>query len=299
MISNTDLSSHAKACLHLPSCAGLLAPVALCSSLLLLELPQYSPARVELCTSLMLARNTIWVLNGNICVFTILWRSFLILHSEKGLVDKGQPNLKLFNQLFWLVLFSMTTIEHFVFPFNHIAKGGFPENSHKARICLLLENDQTVDYEWKEHKLFPPILFSVSTFYCAYTHLRIKRFLRGFCPNQRYSCILTYQRNILSLKTSLVWAYIVYLYLVMDTLVQQVLHDYRSEMSSNTRYLIWNTYSSAFMEVLHLLIPLFVAIPEPSMTGGQTFCDLHPCLHRVHLISHAIRSARCMFLFSI
>ena len=79
----------------------------------------------------------------------------MILHSEKGLVDKGQPNLKLFNQLYWVVVFSMTVIELTISPFTQIAKGGFPENSHKGRICLLLEADPTVDYEWKEHKMFP------------------------------------------------------------------------------------------------------------------------------------------------
>ena len=184
-------------------------------------------------------------------------------------MDKGRPNLKLFNQLFWVVVFSMTAIEHFMFPFNHIAKGGFPENSHKGRICLLLEADPTVDYEWKKYKLFPLTMSSVALVYCAYTHLRIKRFMRVFCPNKRYSCIMPYKRNILNFKTSLLWAYFVLFYGVFDLLVLTVLNEYRSQISSTTRYMIWNTYSSALMETLHLLIPLFVVIPEPSMTGAN------------------------------
>ena len=269
MISNIDLKSPPKACLYFPSCPGFLAPVALWSSFLLLGLPENSPARLELCSSLLLARNTIWLLNGNICLFTILWRSFLILHSEKGFVDKGQPNLKLFNQLFWVVVFSNTFLEHFMFPFTHIAKGGFPENSHKGRICLLLDADPTVDYEWKKYKLFPITFCILSIVYCSYTHIRIKRFLRGFCPNKRYSCILTYKRNILNFKTSLVWADIVFFYGVFDFLVLTVLNEYRYQMSRKTRYMIWNTSSSLLMEVLHLLIPLLVVIPKPSRTGAQ------------------------------
>ena len=243
--------------------------MALWSSLLLLTLPDNSPARPELCSSLILARNTIWILNSVICYFTNRWRSFLILHSEKGLVDKGQPNLKLFNQLFWVVVFSITVVAHMLFPFNHIAKGGFPANSHKGRICLLLEADPTVDYEWKKYKLFPIMLCSVALMFCAYTHSRIKRFLRGFCPNKRYSCIMPYKRNILNFKTSLVWTEFVLYFGVFDLLVLTVVNEYRSQMSSKTRYLIWNTYSSALMEVLHLLIPLFLVIPEPSTTGDK------------------------------
>ena len=184
-------------------------------------------------------------------------------------MEKGRPNLKLFNQLFWVVVFSMTAIEHFMFPFNHIAKGGFPDNSHKGRICLLLEADHTVDYEWKKYKLFPIIMSSVAIVYCTYTHLRIKRFLRKFCPNKRYSCIVPYQRNILNFKTSIVWADFELYYGVLDLLVLTVLNEYRSQISSTRRYTIWNIYSSVLMEILHLLIPLFIVIPEPSRADAN------------------------------
>ena len=40
-------------------------------------------------------------------------------------------------------------------------------------------------------------------------------------------------------------------------------------MLSETIFLVLKTYSSALLEVLHLLIPLCVVMPEPSMTGVQ------------------------------
>ena len=176
--------------LDVSSRPGLLAPVALWSSLLLLALPDNSPDRAVLCSSLILARNTVWILNANISSFTVLWRSFLILHSEKGFVNKGKTNLKLFNQLFWVVVFTMNAIQNTMFPLNHIAKGGFPENSYKGRICLLLEPDPKVDYGWKKYRLFPIIFSSVALLYMRYIHLRVNRFLKGLCPNKRYSCIM-------------------------------------------------------------------------------------------------------------
>ena len=93
--------------------------------------------------------------------------------------------------------------------------------------------------------------------------------MREVCPNKRYSCILPYQRNILDFNTSLVWAQFVHYYGVFDMIVLTLLNEYRSQMSSKTRYLIWNTYSSSFLEVLHLLIPLFLAFPEISLTGAR------------------------------
>ena len=263
------LNSPPQVCLHVCSCLGLLAPVAFWSNLLLLALPDNSPSRPELCTSLILARNTIWILNANIFSFAIHWRSFLILHSEKGFVDKGRPNLKLFNQLYWVVVFTMNAIQNTMFPINHIAKGGFPENSHKGRVCLLLEPDHMVEYGWKKYKLFPIVFTSVALLYMRYIHLRVKRFLKGICPNKSYSCIMPYQRNILNFKTSLVWADFELYYGIFDLSVLMVLNEFRSQMSSKTEYLIWNTYSSILNEVLHLLIPLVLVIPESSRTGPK------------------------------
>ena len=48
-----------------------------------------------------------------------------------------------------------------------------------------------------------------------------------------------------------------------------VLNEYRSQMSIKTTYLIWNTYSSMMIEVLHLLIPLFLAIPAHSIPSTK------------------------------
>ena len=102
-----------------------------------------------------------------------------------------------------------------------------------------------------------------------YIHLRIKRFLKRFCPNKKYSCMMPYQRNILNFKTSLLWSDFELSFGIFDLSLLMVLNEYRSQMSVKTTYLIWNTYSSTLMEVLHLLIPLFLVIPESPRTGPK------------------------------
>ena len=97
-----------------------------------------------------------------------------------------------------------------------------------------------------------------------YIHLRVSIFLKGLCPNKRYSCIMPYERNIINFKTSLLWSDFELSFGIFDLSFLMVLNEYRSQMSIKTTYLIWNTYSSIMMEVLHLLIPLFLAIPAPS-----------------------------------
>ena len=40
------------------------------------------------------------------------------------------------------------------------------------------------------------------------------------------------------------------------------------------------------------------AVCSTAVCSGQTFCDLHMCLHLFQLISHIIKTARCNFLLS-
>ena len=48
---------------------------------------------------------------------------------DQGLVLNGQPNLKLFNQLYWMITFAFVAVGHVVFPFPHLISGTFPAES--------------------------------------------------------------------------------------------------------------------------------------------------------------------------
>ena len=48
---------------------------------------------------------------------------------NQGLVLNGQPNLKLFNQLYWMITLAFVAVGHVVFPLSHLISGTFPAES--------------------------------------------------------------------------------------------------------------------------------------------------------------------------
>ena len=48
---------------------------------------------------------------------------------DQGLVVNGEPNLKLFNQLYWTITFAFVAVGHVVFPLPHLISGTFPAES--------------------------------------------------------------------------------------------------------------------------------------------------------------------------
>ena len=70
---------------------------------------------------------------------------------NQGLVLNGRPNLKLFNQLYWLITLASLLVGHVVFPLPQLISGTFPSQSRyrpnntifitspwrRGRICLL------------------------------------------------------------------------------------------------------------------------------------------------------------------
>ena len=48
---------------------------------------------------------------------------------NQGLVLHGRPNLKLFNQLYWLITLASLLVGHVVFPLPQLISGTFPAQS--------------------------------------------------------------------------------------------------------------------------------------------------------------------------
>ena len=111
--------------------------MALLSNMWLLVLQENSGYRHFFCGTLIMSRVTISYVFHYTFNFSILFRMFLILHAEKGLLVHGQPNLRMFNQLFWIAVFTFITLAYVAFPLPFLVKGSFPESSNAGKICLL------------------------------------------------------------------------------------------------------------------------------------------------------------------
>ena len=106
-----------------------------------------------------LSQSCIWKENTRFLEFTLkliaIWKIRWIFVSDKfynqGLVLHGRPNLKLFNQLYWLITLASLLVGHVVFPLPQLISGTFPAQSRyrpnntifitspwrRGRICLL------------------------------------------------------------------------------------------------------------------------------------------------------------------
>ena len=59
----------------------------------------------------------------------IRWLSISNKFFNQGLVLDGQPNLKLFNQLYWLITLAFVVVGHVVYPLPQLISGTFPAQS--------------------------------------------------------------------------------------------------------------------------------------------------------------------------
>ena len=158
---------------------------------------------------------------------------------NQGLVLNGRPNLKLFNQLYWLIMVAGLLVGHVVFPLPQLISGTFPAQSRyrpnntifitsprrRGRICLLRAIHPDFESEnkglrqrlillisilllmlfiWHFYAKVSPLklerTFLIYIFSINPVHIKGRRFMQSFCPYGRMSSIGRYRRNVLTLK---------------------------------------------------------------------------------------------------
>ena len=181
--------------------------------------------RMLLCSIHLTANLIVGVFFGQIIFYSFLWRSFLILHGH-GFIRNGQPNLKLFSQLYWLITLSFIVLSLSVDQPMYL-KGKFPQDSVRGTICLLIPVDNDT------HKINLVLVkghFSIYGFisisYIIYLGSRCKRLIKTMCPGKKMSCIGRYKRNILSYREtgalSVAWSICSMLYPVFIEILENL-----------------------------------------------------------------------------
>ena len=132
--------------------AGVLCPVALiCNSLILLQ-EDDSPHRRTLCTVLIMSRHSIILFYWVILLFSFHFRLFLVLYADRGLLKNGKPNLKLFCQLYWVVMVVLLIFCFAMFPGKNLLKGNFILQDSKCKIMSLRERARTFNWDTFKEK---------------------------------------------------------------------------------------------------------------------------------------------------
>ena len=130
-----------------------------------------------------------------------------------GFVKKGQLDLKLFHQLYWLAWSTFVVIELIVFAATPIFRGNIYQSSSRGRICAVLVNhDDVLDDQEDSVKIsYTKFGLIVQLFYTIRFVRRIRRFVMGQCPRNILSSIGKYRRNVANLYwefwCSVLWSF--------------------------------------------------------------------------------------------
>ena len=189
---------------------------------------------------------------------------------------EGRPDLRLFHQLFWIVVCSYLLAMYFVFPGASILQGTFPSETEAGRVCLLLPTASSAFYQSESYKLnmfrlFFPLL---NTFVIIYLRFRVKRFTSELCPRNQMSCIGVYKRNVISLQTTIRWLMFWNIVLLLEYVFYTLLAVEGDYFSRQTVFWIWNVKGFFLNEGLHFALPALLEVPdslERKKMGKNTF----------------------------
>ena len=133
---------------------------------------------------------------------SVAFRYFLVLYAE-GFVKKGNVDVKLLKQIYWLVWVVLVTIGLVPFLITPIVLDDFPRDKFRGQLCMGVfvpedENESQPDHLF----LQPHISMALMVFYMVRFNNRVKKYIHDNCPRQRMSCIGKYKRNVIGLKTT-------------------------------------------------------------------------------------------------
>ena len=230
------------------------------ANILILGLEEDSDYREFLCGALIHTRMTTGIVYGFSMYFCVLFRSFLIVHANRGFVHEGKHNLTLFPQLYWVIWVAFVVVGHVVYPYSHILKGKYPEGSKRGRICLLfdIEDDEFERKKMRMVSLMFPLILALTALFLTW---KVKFFLSGHCPEGRRSCIGVFKRNVISYNATLAWLMCYISFAILDVFLYEGMILYKSHLSPTSIFWIWNS-KGLVAEALNLVLPFFLEIPK-------------------------------------
>ena len=157
--------------------------------------------RLLWCQNLYIAYFILNVTNSNTAVFSHIFRSAMVRFSDRGLVLQGRPNLKLFKQLFWLILIPYCCIGMMMAPLYSILSGRFT-SVFSAKICILSPIPSLSPFDQEPRKIVaqhivPLIVPLLNLAYAQYLDYTVRRYIR---PNQKMFSFGNYRRNLITFE---------------------------------------------------------------------------------------------------
>ena len=193
---------------------------------------------------------------------------------------EGRPDLRLFHQLYWIIVSSELLVMYIVFPGASIIQGAFPSETVPGRVCLLLQTTssgggspfyESESYKLNMFRLFFPLL---QIFIIFYFRFKVKSFMKELCPRKQMSCIGVYKRNVISLQTTMHWLMFWTVAMLLEYTLCTLLTVHGDVFSPQTAFWIWNVKCFLLNEGLHFVLPALLEVPdrlERKKMGRNTF----------------------------
>ena len=174
----------------------------------------------------------------------------MIDYADRGLVLDGQPNLKLFKQLYWILFCTYTALLIGLFPITVMLRGDF-EDMIRARVCLVKDfnphssSGEESRYGYKNRGLAVglPGIFLMSFLYFEH---RTKRCLAKRFPQKRMHSVGKYRRNLLTMKNTLRGGLVWWFNTLINNIFVAFYYKMFSSFSPETWFLIYNSFTAAF-----------------------------------------------------
>ena len=219
--------------------------------------------RLLWCQNLYVAHFTLIVTFSNTAVFSHTFRSVLVRFADRGLVLQGRHNLKLFSQLFWLILVPYCFIGLMMAPLMSIANGRFAQK-FVAKICILppgFKGDfKREPQQIMQQAVVPMVVPLLNLAYCQYLTYKVRKYFRATCPNQKMFSFGMYRRNFITFEENVNYIQIHVFYWMVFNLVLT-----GSQFSLTPEKMSWlqNSLNFFYFDIFHgLFLPTKMTIPR-------------------------------------
>ena len=208
--------------------------------------------RVFWCQNLYIAHFFLHVVFLNTALFSHTFRTVLIRFADRGLVLQGKPNLKLFSQLFWLILIPYCCIGMMMAPLFSILSGRFTQ-VFVAKICTLSPSfDQDPKKIMTQH-IVPLMVPLLNLGYGQYLNYKVRQYFR---PNQKMYSFGNYRRNFITFEENRKYIIMNFWYSLLTNLVLNILFLNGETFSLTPEKMSWvqNLWNFLYLDIFHGLI---------------------------------------------
>ena len=185
------------------------------------------------------------------------FRFILVRFSDRGLVLKGSPDLKLFNCLYWISFFTLTFNGYFIFPLSKQLQKNFPENSIKGQICTKIDfQSEQINSKQRLLGFIAPLL--MTSFNLRFKH-NVSKYLRG--QNLKMKTFSQFggkhHRNIFTGEETRNYFFVCTVFIILDNIVIILLQHCSPYINKTTQFYIHNLLWFVFVDCFFgVIVPL-------------------------------------------